>query len=81
MNYRLSFTEYRFRCAIAKLTDEAGNVHEFRERNKRQAKLKVYDFIGKQRALIFTDDHSMISAMSRREMPMNIKVKFEKVRR
>jgi hypothetical protein len=73
--FNLSFDEYKYRYAIARLIDEAGNINEFRARNKREARRKAFDFIGRQQALILTDDHATLGELARRETPMNIEVK------
>lgn len=79
--YTLTMRFHRFRRAIAVLTDQAGNIHEFEASDKRQVKHKVFDFIGKQRAVIETDDPYILSALSVRTTPMNIKIKRKVVRR
>lgn len=81
MTYTLKMKEHKYVYTVATLTDEAGNVQEFKERSKRLALRKVIDYLGSEKALIYTDEFQVLKASKAREIPGNISVRLEVARR
>ncbi|MFC7785648.1 hypothetical protein ACFQWC_14230 [Rossellomorea sp. GCM10028870] len=81
MTYTLNMKEHRHVYTIATLTDEAGNVQEFKDRTKRLALRKVVAYLGSEKALIYTDEFQVLKASQAREIPRNINVRLEVARR
>jgi hypothetical protein len=76
MNYTLNTTDHRFMNTVATLTDESGNTQEFKGRTKKLAWRKVFDHIGRAKAVIMTDDFSLYKARKLGDVPLNIDVKY-----
>ncbi|WP_071460744.1 hypothetical protein [Bacillus massilinigeriensis] len=75
MIYTLTFLARRFRYAIAKLTDQDGNVTEFRAANKHEARCRVYRHLSGKPATVYTDDLATLSKTAMRNKPRNIEVR------
>lgn len=81
MTYTLKMKEHKYVYTLATLTDEAGNVQEFKDRSKRLALRKVIAHLGKDEAIIHTDEFQVLKASKAREIPRNINVRLEVARR
>jgi hypothetical protein len=79
--YTLKTVTHPFMFTIANLTGESGETHEFKGRTKRQALWKSFDYIGRDKVRIITDDYSLVKARKLGKIPMNFEVRYEVGRR